>query len=271
LLKSEICGFNEWLLETLKKFGCTDREIVIIQPDKTSNKKTDCRDANILCEMLWNNRLRLQNGERPIGIRRVVFSTPEDKDVRQLASLRRYFTKHRTKCINKIRGVLRKHNLEQDCPAKNYKSQRAKSWLKIVELSEIDRLEVNRRLAMWETADKSLLEIEEKLAQRSEGNKNVELLTSIPGINHFGARTLLLRIGDVERFPTPDSLANYVGLTPGCHSAGGKTHHTPITKAGSSIVRAVLNAAVIHVTRKDTANGINESKNGEERKSRVLR
>jgi len=57
----EVCGFNHWLLEKLKEYQCN--EIVVIQPDSYSNKKTDKRDANALGELLWNNRKRLQNGD----------------------------------------------------------------------------------------------------------------------------------------------------------------------------------------------------------------
>ena len=247
----EVCGFNHWLLKKLEEYGC--KEIVLMQPEKTSNKKTDRRDANVLCELLWNNRKRLQNGERPNGIRRIAWPTPEDAEVRQLASLRQHLVRQRTKCIIKIRGCLRKHNLEQDCPAKTYKTKKAKEWLTTLKLPMADRLEINVHLAVWKTLDTELLQVERELAKRSEADKNVLLLVSIPGINHLGATALLSRIGDIARFPTPDSLANYFGVTPGCHSSGDKKQHTPITKSGSSLARNILNAAVNHVVRKDQA------------------
>jgi transposase len=142
----EVCGFNHWLIKKLEDYGC--KEIVLMQPEKTSNKKTDRRDANALCELLWNNRKRLQNDERPNGIRRVVWPTVQDAEVRQLANLRQYFVRQRSRCIIKIRGCLRKYNLEQDCPAKSYKTKKAKEWLKTLELPLADRLEVNVHLAV---------------------------------------------------------------------------------------------------------------------------
>jgi len=248
----EICGFNHWLIKKLEDYDC--KEIVVMQPEKTSNKKTDRRDANALCELLWNNRKRLKNGERPNGIRRVVWPTPEDADVRQLASLRRHLVRQRSKCIIKIRACLRKHNLEQDCPVKQYTTKKAGEWLKTLELPLIDRLEIDVLLAVWKTLKTELLKVEKELATRSETDKNVLLLVVIPGITHLGAAALLSRIGDIERFPTPDSLANYFGLTPGCRNSGEKTQqHTPITKAGSSLARSILNTAVDHVVRKDKA------------------
>jgi len=75
-------------------------------------------------------------------------------------------------------------------------------------------------------------------------------LKSIPGISAMGAITLLSRIGDVKRFKNPDSLANYFGLTPGCHNTGGKNRVGGITKRGNAVARNVLNFAVNHIVRK---------------------
>jgi hypothetical protein len=58
----EVCGFNQWLLEMLKEYGC--KEIFLVPPDKRSKKKTDRRDANSLAEILWVNRARLLSGKR---------------------------------------------------------------------------------------------------------------------------------------------------------------------------------------------------------------
>ena len=37
----EVCGFNDWLLEMLAEYGC--REIVLLQAEERSRKKTDRR------------------------------------------------------------------------------------------------------------------------------------------------------------------------------------------------------------------------------------
>jgi len=61
----EVCGFNDWLLKLLAEYGC--REMVVIQPEKRSKKKTDRRDANALGELLWVNRQRLLAGKKVQG------------------------------------------------------------------------------------------------------------------------------------------------------------------------------------------------------------
>lgn len=245
----EICGFSDWLIEKLRETGC--KEIVVVQPDHSSNKKTDRRDANALCELLWNNRKRLQNGARPNGIRRIFPAQATDAQVRQLANFRQFLITQRTKTINKIRGILRKHNMEQDAPSKDYGTKKNRRWLEQVALPMVDRLEMNVHLELWKTYDEQLLKVEADLVKRYEGDKRLCRLISIPGISAMGAITLLSRIGDITRFKTPDSLANYFGLTPGCRNSGeAKQRLGSITKAGSSIARRVLNHAVVHVTRK---------------------
>jgi transposase len=106
----------------------------------------------------------------------------------------------------------------------------------------------------WELYDKQILEVEAELVKRSEvRSTDVFRLTAISGISAMGAITLLSRIGDIKRFKNPDSLANYFGLTPGCHNTGGKHRIGGITKRGNAIARQVLNFAVNHVVRKDPA------------------
>jgi len=245
----EVCGFNHWLLEKLKEHKCN--EIVVIQPDSSSNKKTDKRDANALGELLWNNRKRLQNGERPNGIRRIFPAGQEDAEARQLSNFRQFLITQRTRLINKIKGILNKHNMLQDAPTERYWTNKFRKWLETVELPCIDRLEVDAHLESWKTYDKQIITVETKLVQRTENNKEVAKIAAIPGISAMGAITLLSRIDDIKRFKNPDSLANYFGLTPGCHNSAGKQRLGCITKAGSPVARQVLNFAVIHIVRKD--------------------
>lgn len=245
----EICGFNDWLLEKLQKSGCS--EIVVIQPDHSSNKKTDRRDANVLCELLWNNRKRLQGGQRPNGIRRIFPADPQDAQIRQLVNFRQHLVAQRTKTVNKIKGVINKHNMAQDAPTEKYDTKKFRQWIATVQLPAIDRIEVDMNLESWKLYDKQVLEIEVELAKRSETNPEMFRLKSIPGISAMGAVTLLSRIGDIKRFKTPGSLANYFGLTPGCHNTAGKQCLGGITKMGSPAARQVLNFAVLHIVRKD--------------------
>ncbi|MCL2711462.1 MAG: IS110 family transposase [Planctomycetaceae bacterium] len=247
----EVCGFNDWLLAKLQKTRCS--EIVVIQPGNTAVNKTDKRDADALGALLWNNRKRLQGGQRPNGIRRIFPADPADAQVRQLANLRQHLIKQRTKTVNKIKGVINKHNMAQDAPTQDCTTKKFRQWITAVQLPVVDRIEVDMNLQAWELYDKQILEVEAELVKRSEVKAaDVFRLTAISGISAMGAITLLSRIGDIKRFKNPDSLANYFGLTPGCHNSAGRHRIGGITKRGNAVARQVLNFAVNHVIRKDT-------------------
>ena len=246
----EVCGMNPWLLEMLKHFGC--RETVIIQPTERSKQKTDQRDAGELSHLLWVHRQQFLEGKHPLGLRRVEVPTPQQADDRQLTALRARLTKKRTAVLNSLHKILRKHNLEQECPTKKFQTKKVRRWLTELSLPDMDRLEVNLLLPQWELIDAQLETVEAKIAERAIANESVQLLESVPGIGHYSAVAIASRIGDIERFKRADSLANYFGLTPGCRNSGEATQRLgSITKQGSKLVRYLLNQAVIQVLRFD--------------------
>jgi len=61
----EVCGFNDWLLKRLARWGCT-QVYVIAAPPRLRNK-TDRRDSAKLSELLWINRERIATGSRLVN------------------------------------------------------------------------------------------------------------------------------------------------------------------------------------------------------------
>jgi len=248
----EVCGMNPWLLEMLKEYGC--REIVVIQPTERSTQKTDRRDAGELSHLLWVHRQQFLDGKHPLGLRRVQPATPQEADDRQLTALRARLTKKRTAVLNGMHKILRKHNLEQACPTKRFQTQKVRRWLAEMELSALDRLEMNLLLPQWDLLDGQLEVVEAKIAARAEADEEVKLLESVPGLGHYSAVAIVSRIGNIDRFRRPASLANFFGLTPGCRNSGQATQRLgSITKRGSKMVRYLLNQAVVRVLRFDGA------------------
>jgi transposase len=246
----EVCGMNPWLLDMLKEYGC--RETVVTQPTERSKQKTDRRDAGVLSHLLWVHRQHFVDGRHPLGMRRVQPATPQEADDRQVTALRARLTKKRTAVLNGIHKILRKHNLEQACPTKVFQTQKVRHWLEEIELPAMDRLEMNLLLPQWDLLDEQLEVVEAKIAERAAADEQVQLLESMPGLGHYSAVAIASRIGSIERFKRPDSLANYFGLTPGCRNSGEATQRLgSITKQGSKIVRYLLGQAVVKVLRFD--------------------
>ena len=248
----EVCGFNDWLLKLLKEYGCS--EIILVQPEKRSKKKTDRRDANELGETLWVNRQRLLAGQKVQGIRRVQLPGRQDAEDRQVTWMRKRLGDHRTRTINKIKHILRKHNLEQECPTKGIDTIKARKWLAQLPLAPSDRLEMDQLLAQWKLWDEQMEQVEAVIQERHMKSDAAAVLATIPGCACYSSLALASRIGPIERFPRPGSLANYWGLTPRCRNSGEITDRLgSITKQGSAMARFILGQLVLHVLRRDAA------------------
>jgi len=246
----EVCGFNDWLLKLLEEEGC--RKCLLVQPERRSKKKTDRRDANTLSETLWVNRDRLLAGKRVQGVRVVLRASAEEAENRQLTALRKRIAQLRTRTINKVQRILLKHNLQRECPTKGLQTQRARKWLAGLSLGAIDRLELDQLLAQWKLWDEQLEQLDNEIARRVHSDHRAQLLGTIVGGAGYGSLAVASRIGPIERFPRPASLANFWGLTPGCRNSGDATDRLgSITKEGSAIVRFVLGQWVLHVLRRD--------------------
>lgn len=246
----EVCGFNDWLLRLLREYDC--RHVALIQPEKQSKKKTDRRDANALGELLWINRLRLLAGQKIQGVRQVEIVSEEDLADRRLTAVRHRLGQQRTRTMNRIHQILRRHNLEWERPTKTFDTRAVRRWLQSLPLPEGDRLEMDQLLAQWRLWDEQLEQLEERMQQRCEGNSIAQVLMTIVGVSYFAALALASRINDIARFPRPRSLANYFGLTPGCRNSGEATDRLgSITKQGSVLARFILGQLVMHVLKHD--------------------
>jgi transposase len=246
----EVCGFNDWLLSLLREYGC--REIVLVQPEKRSKKKTDRRDSNALGELLWVNRQRLLAGQWVQGVRRVEPPTERAAEERQITELRKRLGQSRTRTINQIKHLLRKHNIEQECPTKGLDTIRGRKWLADLALGPIDRLELDALLTQWQLWDGQIETAEEEIKRRQKQNATAAVVATMPGAGAYSSLALAARIGRIERFPRPESLANYWGLTPGCRNSGEATDRLgSITKQGSATARFILGQIVLHVLRRD--------------------
>jgi len=90
-----------------------------------------------------------------------------DAQVRRLTDFRQHLMSERTSVINRIRGVINKHNMAQDAPTQNCDIKSFQQWVAMVQLPAVDRLEIDLNIQTWELYDKQILEIEAELVKRS--------------------------------------------------------------------------------------------------------
>lgn len=251
----ECCGFNDGLLEELRKYNC--REIVLIHPEKLSKKKTDQRDARMLADLLWLNRERLAAGQTVHGLRRVYIATQQEQEDRQLTALRKNLAQRLTRATNKIQRILHRHNLMWQYPTKIFRTKTGMAWLENVKLPEMDRFEVDILLQEWKSLEEQLTKVNAKIVERASRSdpkcplNPTQILMTAPGVSHYSGLGLSSRIGPIERFPRPRSLANYFGLTPGSRNSGETVRPGSITKEGSKFARFLLGQLVLHFLKQD--------------------
>jgi transposase len=247
----EVCGFNDWLLKLLAgEPSC--RRTLLVQAEQRAPHKTDRRDANRLCEILWINRERLLAGKKVQQLRVIAPPSEADAQARQLTALWRRATSQRTRTINAVHHLLLKHNLQQACPTKGLKTKAARAWLAKLELPTTDRLEMDLLLDQWALWDKQGARLDEQVKVQQQQHAAALVLATAPGCGAFSSLALACRIGDIRRFAGPQSLANYWGLTPGCRNSGDASQRLgSITKQGSAIARFVLGQLVLHVLKRD--------------------
>src|SRR5262249_35850569 len=124
----EVCGFNDWLIRMLQDYHC--HKVILIQPDDRKKCKTDRRDAAALSELLWVNRERLLQGKPVRGLGQVDIASGTDQENRRLTTLRKEAGVARTRLVNQVRQILRRHNRQWEMPTKTFPTVAAIAWLK---------------------------------------------------------------------------------------------------------------------------------------------
>ena len=114
-------------------------------------------------------------------------------------------------------------------------------WLENLPLPEEERNMLKRLIAELERVSAEMAKLDQVLAQQTLDDPRALRLMTIPGISSIVASTVLAAIGDVSRFPTPQKLSSYFGLTPKIRQSGNQpARHGRISKQGNGDARKML-------------------------------
>jgi transposase len=100
------------------------------------------------------------------------------------------------------------------------------------------RVACQRRLLV--VLDREITAVEIATVARLKDDPQFQALLRLRGIGPIFASIFLAEIGDVTRFPSPDALACWAGLTPRHRESDLKAHRGSISKQGSRILRWAL-------------------------------
>jgi transposase len=85
-----------------------------------------------------------------------------------------------------------------------------------------------------------IVEAEREIVALFRDDRRIGRLTPIPGIGFLTAATVVAEVWDVGRFPAPERLCSWAGLTPTERSSADRTRRGHISKQGSRWLRWVL-------------------------------
>ncbi len=109
------------------------------------------------------------------------------------------------------------------------------------ELSQNDIFVIKECLDSIRFLDQKIKEFDSKININLKGlQKEMEILTSIPGVGFTTAAAIIAEIGNIEVFSKPKELVGWSGLAPAINESAGKSSNGHITKKGNKFLRTIL-------------------------------
>ena len=234
----EAGGHSRWIHDTLKKLGIS---VYIVNPNKVkliakNKKKTDKVDAVFLAKLLRIDELPEQ----------VYVAEGESRELRDLLGSRHQLVTSTTCVMNHLRGMLRQEGIKLKAKAFNDES----TFSRLVLNKSVPK-HLHPIITSYEKTITELRKQREALdAVIAEyGNKDIELLKSVPGIGEVASKTTYAAISTVKRFKRAKQLTSYCGLVPSVFSSGERAAYGHITREGRSEVRHVAVQSVRAILR----------------------
>jgi transposase len=189
--------------------------------------KTDRIDAWVLAELARRDL-----------IPEVWLPDPSVRAERERARFRMHLVRHRTMLKNRIHQTLIAHGRAR--PAANLFTAKGRALLTRLELPEPWQGTVAASLALIETLDAQIDDLERELRRLGADHAYIPLLRTVPGIGWVLAYTIASEIGDITRFASPRKLIGYTGLCPRVYQSGETDRRGALAKHGPNYLRWAL-------------------------------
>jgi transposase len=214
-----------WAVDTLQEMGAN---VHLVNPSglnwEDRRVKNDYRDC---CDLL--DRLRL--GKLP----EAWIAPHETRELRELVRYRARLVMLRTGLKAQLKAVLAKHGLHP--PVKDLWGVAGPVWLDQLELPRAYTTRMDSIRDLVEVYDREIEMLEREIHRSLKDHAGYRAIQAIPGVGRVVAAIMVAEIGDVTRFPNPQALCSWAGLTPRHRESDTKVRRGRITKAGSKLVR----------------------------------
>jgi len=180
--------------------------------------KTDKVDSQILAQLLRMNFIpeayKIDDNIRPL---------------RDTLRARLRLSQKRTSALNFMNRMLEKFNItDQSLLPDSYQFQ----------------FQQFREQAMF--LEEQMLALEKSLYPSLIPNEDIQRLLWIPGIGKMNAFTIMLEVGDVNRFESENNFFSYCRLVPKASNSAGKTRQKTTPKDGNRYLKLAFSDAAVH-------------------------
>lgn len=224
------------------------KEVVIANPAKMkaisqSPAKTDRNDSYQLAVLLLAGTLPT-----------IWIPDEETRQDRAVLSHRAGLIRESTRLRNRVRSLLTAEGMSW--PHSDIFSRDARRFLRKLhsQLTWDAQVRLTALLEQSDALQGTIRKLEAQVEVRAQKRApQLGVLMTIPGIHSLTALTILAAIGTIDRFATPDSLANYAGMVPRMRSSCQRTRHGKVTKRGSRMLRWAVTQVVRHLVQQPGA------------------
>ena len=230
---------NTWAVVDILRPLC--KEVVVSNPLKTkaiaeAKVKTDKVDALVLAQLLRSNFLP-----------RVWQPDSDVQRQRRLTTRRACLSHDSTRVKNRIHSILHQRLIE--CPHGDLFGKKGRAFLRSLDLDEDAAVALEAELHLLEHIEADMAQVRWVMMVSGFEDKRVRLLMTLPGVDVAIAQALVSTLGEVNRFPTPDRAAAYLGLVPSTKQSAAHTYHGPITRHGNPHARWLMVQAAQHLSK----------------------
>jgi transposase len=186
--------------------------------------KNDERDATDLVDLLRLGRLA-----------EAWIAPPEIRELREMVRYRHKLVRLRSGLKAQVHAVMGKHGV---LPARvDMFGPGGNAQLDGLELpmGYSFRLESLRDLIAC--YDREVAALDRRIAAQLVNHQGYRAVQALNGVGPVLAAVFVAEIGDVSRFPSPDHLCSWAGMTPRHRESDTKVHRGSITKQGSRLLR----------------------------------
>lgn len=236
----EASGYSAWFEQMLAEVGHTIwlGNAAAIRRKAPRRQKNDRRDADLMLDLLLK-------GDFP----RVHSFSEESRTVLRQLRYRHKLVKVRTMAKNSLHAI----GINAGLPLKRkLLTQQGIAQLQAVQLSPVLSEQRAEWLELIALMNKRIATVEEALQQQAKDDAAVTLLQTHPGIGLLTALALRYTLEPVSRFSTTRRVTAYVGLDCMEDQSAERRRLGSISKAGSKLLRFLLNEAGQTAVRRDS-------------------